>query len=257
MSDYKGKHVVVVGGATGMGAAAARMAARAGARVTVLDVAEVGYPADRVIQVDLREEAEVEAAIAALSAPVDVLFSCAGVADGPPGVTLVNFLAHRRLMEALLASGALGRGSAVVAISSTAGLGWEQDLSRIEELMAIPDRAGQLAWVEANRSADYLRNADGYIFSKRMMCAFVAMNAVRFLKAGVRLNAVMPGPTDTPLGRANPPWLAYGADYRAGLGLPLLVPDDIAGVLMFLGSDAARGIAGQNIAVDYGMGLLD
>ena len=52
---YDGKRVVVVGGATGMGAATARMAMDLGAEVIVLDVAEVDYDCAQTIEVDLRD----------------------------------------------------------------------------------------------------------------------------------------------------------------------------------------------------------
>jgi NAD(P)-dependent dehydrogenase (short-subunit alcohol dehydrogenase family) len=254
MYDYQGKHVVVVGGATGMGAAAAQQAKAAGASVTVLDVADVSFAVDRFIRIDLRNEASVDAAVKELSAtPIDRLFSCAGVADGTGGIMLINFIAQRHLLEGLLASGALVRGASVVAISSTAGFGWEQDLARIKEFLAIPDWAGQVAWVEAHRSDDYMQSSDNYVFSKRAMCAYVAASAYRYLQQGVRINAILPGPTDTPLARANADiWLGFASDYRASLGVKHLTPDEMASVLMFLGSSAASGIAGGNILVDQG-----
>lgn len=52
---YDGKRALVVGGATGMGAAAAKSAAELGAEVIVMDYAPVTYDVAKYIQVDLRD----------------------------------------------------------------------------------------------------------------------------------------------------------------------------------------------------------
>jgi len=252
MFGYSGKHVVVLGGASGIGAAAAQQAIQAGARVTVLDIAEPAFAADRFIRIDLREQASVDAAVAELSGPVDCLFSCSGVANGTPGLLRINFIGQRHLIERLLDNGALGRGAAVVVISSVAGFGWQQDLDRLKALLAVPDWAGQQTWAEANDTNPDVRT-ESYLFSKRAVCAYVASSAHRFMNEGVRLNAILPGPTDTPLARANASvWLAHAEAYRADLSLPHLTPDEMASVMLFLGSGAASGIAGENLVIDRG-----
>ena len=94
---YDGKRVLVVGGATGMGAAAAALAQDAGADVVVMDFAEVTLPGARAIHVDLADRASIDAAIAECGGTVDVLMSCAGVADGTPGIERINFIGHRHM----------------------------------------------------------------------------------------------------------------------------------------------------------------
>ena len=55
----------------------------------------------------------------------------------------------------------------------------------------------------------------------------------------MRINAILPGPTDTPLARANADlWLGFGAEYRAEAGVEALSPDQMANTLAFLGSQA-------------------
>src|SRR5688572_5050353 len=99
---YDGKRVVVVGGATGMGAAAAQTVRDAGAEVIVMDVADVTFPVDGFVNVDLRDRASVDKAADQLDGPVAAVFSCAGVADGTPGLILINFISHRHLIERLV-----------------------------------------------------------------------------------------------------------------------------------------------------------
>ncbi len=244
---YAGKHVLVIGAATGMGAAAAKQAKAQGARVTAMDVADIDYAVDAAIKVDLRSQPSVDAAIAQLQGDVDVAFACAGVADGTPDIVLINFTAQRYLVETLIESGRLGRGGSVVMISSVAGLPWPQNLPAVTEFLDTPDWQAATAWIDAHE------DRDTYSFSKMAMSAYVARQAFPLLQQGIRINAIQPGPTDTPLARANADiWLAFGQDYRDAAGVATLTPDEMASTLLFLGSDAASGINGANLLVDQG-----
>jgi NAD(P)-dependent dehydrogenase (short-subunit alcohol dehydrogenase family) len=72
-------------------------------------------------------------------------------------------------------------------------------------------------------------------------------------KSGIRINSIMPGPTDTPLSRANPDVMfKFAADYRADTGTKMSTPKEQAQALVFLGSRAAVGINGVNLLVDAG-----
>src|SRR3546814_10194093 len=88
---YDGKRVLVVGGATGMGAAAAELVRDAGAEVVVMDYAEITLSGVKAIKVNLADVASIDAAIEECGGKVDALFSCAGVADGTPGIETINF----------------------------------------------------------------------------------------------------------------------------------------------------------------------
>src|SRR5262249_840618 len=114
---YDGKTALVVGGATGMGAATAHAAADAGARVVVMDFAPVEYPADQAVRGALQDPASIDDAVASIDGPVDALFSAAGIGDGLPAVMRVNFIGHRHLVTRLVESGRLPRGAAVCMIS--------------------------------------------------------------------------------------------------------------------------------------------
>ena len=77
----------------------------------------------------------------------------------------------------------------------------------------------------------------------------------------MRINAICPGPTDTPLARSNEDlWLSFGADFRAEIGVGASTPEEQGDVMAFLDSRAARYISGQTIIVDAGLdgaGLTD
>src|SRR5688500_13855208 len=106
---FDGKRAVVVGGATGMGAATASLVRELGAEVVVMDYAEITLPGVKAISVNLADKASIDKAVDECGGPVDALFSCAGVADGTPGLPQVNFLGHRHLIDRMLAGGMLPR----------------------------------------------------------------------------------------------------------------------------------------------------
>lgn len=244
---YDGKRAVVVGGATGMGAAAAKSVGALGGEVVVLDHAPVEFPVAEAVKVDLRDQASVDAALDQIRGPVDALFSAAGVADGTPGLMRINFIAHRHIIERLLAEGSLVPGAAVCMISSVAGLGWEANIPTLLELLATPDFAAADAWVQAHQGTD------SYGFSKQAMNCYTAHQAFPFLRQGVRINAICPGPTDTPLARANADtWLTFAQDYRDATGAQQLTADQMGDTMVFLNSRAASGISGVNLLVDSG-----
>src|SRR3954449_3560775 len=132
---YQGKRAVVVGGATGMGAAAAALVKDAGAEVVVMDRAEVTLEGVKSIKVDLADKASIDAAVDECGGPVHALFSCAGVADGTPGLERINFLGHRRMINRMRDGGMLPRGSAIGFISSAAGAAWIANMEKVSRYL--------------------------------------------------------------------------------------------------------------------------
>jgi NAD(P)-dependent dehydrogenase (short-subunit alcohol dehydrogenase family) len=245
---YNGKRALVVGGATGMGAAAAQLVKDAGAEVVVMDRADVNIDGVKSIRVDLADQSSIEAAVDECGGPVHALFSCAGVADGTPGLERINFIGHRHMINRMRAGGMLPRGSAIGFISSAAGLGWDHpdNLVVLKTYLDITDFDEAAKWAVDNAKADYM-------WSKRAINAYVARESFALLKEGIRLNAILPGPTDTPLAQANADlWLTFGSDYRGELGVEASTPLDQAYPLVFLCSDAARVIAGITLITDVG-----
>lgn len=244
---YDGKRALVVGGATGMGAAVAALVQDLGGEVVVMDRAEITLAGVQAIGLDLRDKASIDAAVDACGGPVHALFSCAGAADGTPGIEKINFIGHRHLIDRMVAKGFLGRGSAIGMISSTAGLAWERNLDLVKEYLDTPDFDSAAAWIEAHPG-----KAD-YMWSKQAICGYVASRAFGFLQQGIRLNAIMPGPTDTPLARANADlWLGFGTDFRDATGTKASTPEEQAGPLAFLCSDAAKYVNGVTMITDLG-----
>ncbi len=241
---YDGKRVLVVGGATGMGAAAAELVQDAGAEVVVMDFAEVTLAGAEAIHVDLADRPSIDTAIDECGGPVDVLLSCAGVADGTPGIERINFIGHRHMIDRLIAGGMLGRGSAIGFISSAAGLGWEANLAEIQELLATPDFDAAVAWVEAHGKADYMS-------TKQVICAYVASQAFPFSS---RASASTPSAPDPPTRRWPRPTRTCGwasaPTTGARSGIEAATPLEQAYPLVFLCSDAAAAVTGIIMITD-------
>ncbi|MFA7323646.1 MAG: SDR family oxidoreductase [Candidatus Nanopelagicales bacterium] len=244
---YDGRRVLVVGGASGMGAAASKLLLELGAEVVVMDVAPITQPGVTAIQMDLRDRQSIDDALARCGGPLNALLMCSGVADGHPGIEKVLFLGQRHLIESAVDQGLVPRGSAIGVISSVAGLGWEKALPQLIEYLDTPSFEAGSAWIDAHP------DLATYGWAKQAFLAYTARQAYALQKKGIRINAILPGPTDTPLARANAEtWLTFGQDYRDDLGIPAASPEDQAYPLVFLCSDAARHVNGINFIVDAG-----
>lgn len=93
------------------------------------------------------------------------------------------------------------------------------------------------------------------------MLSMIPTLALELAPRGIRINAVSPGMTDTPMTRAS---IRTATEDVAGTMTTmaeqnpfgrLATPDDIAGTVAFLASDDARYVTGQEIVVSGGAGL--
>jgi NAD(P)-dependent dehydrogenase (short-subunit alcohol dehydrogenase family) len=143
---YDGATVVVTGAASGMGAAAAQILVDLGAEVTAIDIKPTDVPVAHFLEVDLRDRGAIEDAAAAIGGAVDGLFSCAGL-PGPPFSELdtmrVNFVGARHLAEQLVPK--MHAGSSISAISSSAAVGWWDQMETIGPLLATSPRCSYVA----------------------------------------------------------------------------------------------------------------
>ena len=187
---YDGKRALVVGGATGMGAATAELVQDLGAEVVVMDYADVD-PARR--EEDPRQPGRqrdsIDAALDECGGPIHALFSCAGVADGTPGIEKVNFIGHRHLIDRALAKDLLpdGLGHRHDLVRRRARLG-ERTSTRSRSTSTRPTSTRAAEWI-----ADHFGKAD-YMWSKQAVCAYVAREALAHAQAGHPHQRHPPGP---------------------------------------------------------------
>jgi len=245
--DYRGKRSVVVGGSSGIGAAVADLVVTLGGEVVVLDVKETSQDRVQSVHVDLKSRSSIDEALDACGGPIDALFSCAGVAHGTPGIERINFISHRHLIERARENGMFRRGSAIGMISSAAGLGWERNLETLHSFLETKTFEEAVQWVESRPGYA------SYIWSKKAINAYVAREAYSMLAAGIRINSILPGPTETPLALADPEvWFGYAIEYREKVGIEVSTPAQQASILAFLCSDAASYVNGVAIVTDAG-----
>lgn len=211
-----------------------------------MDIAEPQYDCSEYIKVDLSDLGSVQTALDQIEGNVDALFSCAGVAGGD-ALMRINFISQRHIINELVARGVLGAGAAIGMISSFGGLGWQQELPLLKEFLGNTSWEAADAWIQARPEHN------GYRFSKQAMNAYVSISSYELTGKGIRINAIEPGPTDTPLARANADvWLGFASEFRESVGLQASSSEDMANVLLFLCSEEAKGINGVSMLVDQG-----
>lgn len=249
--NYENKTVVVTGAATGVGAALVEQLCAAGsARIIALDVKDCTGPVDQTILVDLADPVAIDESLGGLPERIDVLFNNAGVAATLPTATVmaVNVFAPKRLIAGLLPR--MPAGSAVVNTASTAGGGYVEHLAEIQELLAIDDWNAALKWIAEHPAL----TINSYGFSKECAQVLTLQLAKPLSDLGIRINSACPGIIETPL----------LSEFKASMGEPIIdwmvdqsggrraAPSEVASVLAFLGSDAARYVSGTNMIVDNG-----
>lgn len=248
--SYRGKRAVVVGCGSGMGAATASLVTRLGADVHGVDVVEPRVELPAFTPCDLRDPDSVRDAASAIEGPVDALFNCAGLpqsVNAPLDVMQVNFVGTRLLTELLVER--MPAGSAVVSIASSAGFGYLDRLAETRELVSTPGFEEAVAWCESHPTAV----GGGYRLSKEALIVWTMERGTELIDRGIRINCTSPGPTVTPM---MPSFEAdTGAEVVDVFTVPIrrrARPEEQAGPLAFLNSDAASYVNGHNLSVDGG-----
>jgi NAD(P)-dependent dehydrogenase (short-subunit alcohol dehydrogenase family) len=234
--NFAGRVAVVTGGASGIGAACARLFAAHGARVVIADRKPAVAPSAQDVAIDVADENSVAAAVEEIESrigPVSVLVNSAGVLQRtlpPERLPLAewDFVARVDLRGTYVCCAAFGarmaaRGAgAIVNIASVAGM-----------------RSGPL---------------HSYGPAKAGVIHLSECLAAEWGPRGVRVNTVSPGFTQTPaLDKGKATGTLEDATMSANTALGRLIrPEEIAAAVVFLASDLASAITGVNLPVDAG-----
>ena len=245
MNRFENAAVVVTGGASGIGEATVRKLVAEGASVVIADLqqdlgealaTELGAKT-LFCPTDVTSEADIESAVdMALKSfgHLSGMVHCAGVVGAVRSITDTSVDAYQRSMDihckgALLcvkhAARVMGEGSAIVTISSTAGI-----------------LGGQGPHV--------------YTMAKHAVIGLTRSAASELASRKIRVNAVAPGGTVTPLvnnlaGVDSDTTAAVIAD-QSPLGIACL-PEDIAAAILYLLGPESRYVTGHTLTVDAGL----
>jgi NAD(P)-dependent dehydrogenase (short-subunit alcohol dehydrogenase family) len=239
MGRLDGKVAVITGAASGIGAASAELFAREGATVVGADLRD-DSPGALALTVDVTDEDAVHEMYARVRSEygrIDVLFNNAGISPDDDGSVLeTSYEAWQRVQDVNLKSVFLcckhgiphlldgGGGSVINTASFVAVLG------------------------AATSQISYTASKGGVLALSREL-------GVQFARQGVRVNALCPGPVDTPLLRelfAKDPERAARRLVHIPMGR-FGKPEELAAGALFLASDESSFVTASTFLVDGGL----
>jgi NAD(P)-dependent dehydrogenase (short-subunit alcohol dehydrogenase family) len=261
---FAGRKILVTG-STGLGGSAAAAIAAEGGSVFVVSrttehaeglASQIRAAGGRceVAVVDLRLEADVEAAFTAFDAAFGRLDAVYGVAG----------ISARRLGDGPIHDATLEGWEAVVAANATSQFLVARAAIR-RMLAQAPDPAGSrgsvllMSSTLATRPVPEHFATHGYAATKGAIEGLVRAMAATYARDGIRVNAIAPSVVATPMSRRaqdDPAILAYLAAKQPLAGGPLDADAVTAMALALLGDDG-RMVTGQVIAVDGGWGVSE
>jgi 3-oxoacyl-[acyl-carrier protein] reductase len=252
--DISGRVAIVTGGARGIGKAISVALARFGAKVIIADwaidqakeaVAEIKKSGGRAIAVrtDVTKRSDVERMVDRAIrryGKIDILVNNAGVMSRCTVMDMkeedFDKTIDVNLKGVVLCSQAVARHMI------------EQKSGKIVNIGSSLSSRGSVCNLSGG-GADYCA-------SKAAVQAFTRTLAMELGPCGINVNAVAPGVTNTPMHQGL--WDVAVAYYVNSIPLGRLAePEDIADVVLFLVSDAARYITGQTIHVNGGQIMVD
>lgn len=242
--ELEGKHAVVTGGGSGIGAATAEELARRGARLTLVGRRRDKLEAERaklggehsVLALDLKRGDDVAAAFARL-APIDILVNNAGAAESAPFEK-----SDLALLERMLAA---NLGTAWVATQAALKAG----ATRIVNVASVAGVTGA-AYVTA------------YCAAKHALVGFTRALAREVAAKGITVNAVCPSYTETDMVKravdnivaktGRKPEEALAELAKGNPTGRLVTPAEVAAAIAFLCLPSAAQITGQAIVIAGG-----
>ncbi|OLF53311.1 SDR family oxidoreductase [Pseudomonas chlororaphis] len=242
--DLSGRCAVITGGAAGIGLACATLLVERGAKVALLDRdPEVGEIAARLgaghlgLALDLRQLDQVQHAVdrvAEYFGRLDFLVNSAGVALLDKALEVSESAWDTTLDINLKASFFVAQACARHMLERGSG--------------RIVNLASQAAVIGLERHV-------AYCASKAAVVGMTKVLAMEWAAHGINVNAISPTIVETALGKKA--WAGELGE-RARLQIPVgrfAQPEEIAGLALYLLSDAAQMITGENVVIDGGYSI--
>lgn len=248
MSELSDRVAIVTGGASGIGAATAKLLQAAGATVIVADLNEAKDGAGRFVHHDVASEDSWKSLLADVlkrEGRLDIMVNNAGISGGPGDIetTTVELWQH---VQAINSEGVfLGCKHAIEGMKQT-GPGKAAVMGSIVNVSSIAGligSAGPLAYTASKGAV-------------RLLTKSVALYCAE-QKYGIRCNSVHPGGVDTAI--FNPLWQAVGREKgKAYLGANhpigrMAEPEDLGELILWLASDRSSFVTGAEFVSDGGI----
>lgn len=270
MERLKGKRAVVTGGARGIGAAIARRLAAEGARVAVLDVdgdaAAAVLPAPHIgLACDVTDTAAVDIAFARIKAEfggLDVLVNNAA-RGSMPGDGMDRYYVGQAERQAQIARGETPTSFADQTIHCE-DAGWLGVMDIALNSVFRCSRAAVRLMVEEGVAGNIINigstsavRGDGplpYVAAKAAVLGLTRGMARELADRGIRVNAVNPGATETPI------YATISDEVKAAIAADSLMkrmadPDEVAGAVAFLAGTDGSFATGSIVTVNGGAWL--
>jgi NAD(P)-dependent dehydrogenase (short-subunit alcohol dehydrogenase family) len=251
MQQLTDKVAIITGASSGIGRAAARLFAAEGARLVLVarrrpelealaaEIAATGGEAV-VAAGDVRDEATAEAAVAAAVARVgrhDIAFNNAGTMGAAAPTPDIDPAVWRAVVDVNLTGAFFAARHQIPAMRAAGGGALVFTSTFVGHTVGFPGMAA-------------------YAASKAGVVGLVQVIAAECGADGIRANALLPGGTDTPMGREAAP-TPEARQFVASLHAlkRLAEPEEIARAALWLASDAASFVTGTALRVDGGVSI--
>ena len=241
----KDKVAIITGGASGIGAATARLFAAEGAKVALVDQSEEGL-------------AGVAAGLDAISIRADVS------SDGQARDGVAKVMEKWGRIDVLMTAAGMSAGGTVDAIDEAA---WDRTFDvnvkgtflwihyAIQHMIAA--KSGAIITIGSQLAQSSPGKNAAYVASKGAIASFTKTMAVDHARQGIRVNALMPGVIDTPMPArslkryADPDKMRAYWNERHPMGR-IGQPEEVAKAALFLACDDSSFVTGHLLFVDGG-----
>ena len=248
----EGRVAVVTGAAHGIGAACARVYAQAGAQVVVSDIDGAGGSATTAAIVGAGGSARFVACDVASSADCSALIAQAVAAFGRLDILHAN--AGIELCKSVWDT-TDEDWQRILAINLSGSFYCAREAMRV---MRDAGKPGVITFTASPHAFLTSREIAAYATTKGGQVALMRALALEGAPYGIRVNAVLPGATDTPMLQRE---AQASGDPAALLGIfaaaqpmgRLVQPDEVAHAAAFLASDAASAVTGTSLSTDGGL----
>ena len=246
MAKLRGKVAIVTGGGSGMGLATARRFVDEGAFVYIIGrrQAELDRAASLIggnvttVQGDVSNLGDLDrlyARIAREKGKIDILFAGAGIVDPQP-------LAETTAESFDKVFGINARGLAFT----------------VKKALPLLNDGGAIIVISSIATGKGIPGLGAYSATKAAVRSFVRTWTAELKDRRIRVNAISPGPIDTPIFEQQAPTKEGADQARAAFAAAVPFgrlgrPEEIAATALFLASDEASFIAGVDLPVDGGM----